>query len=588
MKHTETLGVDTGAEGVIFLAQCLDEMLYEYTAANYKPRVVGLQALTIEAEAVIGRVEAGAMDRARLYPILDELRNRLHSDSVAKSLLSFQFDYYCSYLKEEPLKAISVRLGLLKNALGRGRYRKSLEHEIIRLCVKPTEKFLIIDSLRQWVSTVSRMGFSGRFLRSKVLTEFFEPTIKYRSAADLAIFFRIFDAEKSKFEIVFFASRIVDDLSSVMSRFSFFLVESSGPIFVADDGTEVILSENERVVKVSGVEARDIFSARTLAEHRLEHLSDMFALFHHKNRLSWRAEAVVKEDGGSSCVVQARPTSVKRSRDNLPRRASEKMAAKISDLSFSDRESVSRFVSVVRLHGAALEAASPQAQIVNLWTAMEVLVSRDSDSKLRGVKKCLMPFLVHGYFDRLLFGLAGDLYRWKRRAVSKLLKKVDLPGWSQHHKLALLLLGGDLEPERDSLYTLVSAYPLLRNRVFKISKTIAKPESLITVIDGHRERVYWQIERIYRARNFIVHDGSAPPHIDALAENSHEYLDAFVDRFMILCADYKVVSTLDEAISHQTKMYEDWISVLTSAKGKEITKENIRSLCALDSKASRD
>lgn len=511
MQYRELSGVAEGVQGVIFFAQCLDEMLYEYTAASYKPRVMGLRALAIEAESVIARVEAGAMDRARLYPIMDELRARLSGDSVAKSLLSFPVDYYCSYEKDEKIKSITVRLGLLKNALGQGRYRKSLEHEIIKVCHDPAKKQFIRECLRSWVSAVSGAGISSQFIRTKLINEFFGEEVKYVSPADIASFFKIFDVDKSNFDVIFCTGSIAEDLSSAMDKFSCEMLDATHESSLAVLEAGVVCGDHERLVRVSGVEARDIYTARFYAERRMDHLSDLFALFHHKNRLRWRAEVVVQPKDGLPVLVNPRPASVKRSRDNVPRKASEKMAMKVAALNFSDRESVGRFVSVVRLHGSALEAASPQAQIVNLWTAMEVLVSRDSESKLRGVKKCLTPFLVHGYFDRLLFGLAGDLYRWKRKPFSKLLKNLELPGWSKHQKLAALLLDGEFERQRQELYDLAAAYPLLMNRIFIVSKSLDKPETILQIVASHEQRVSWQIERIYRARNFIVHDGSAPP-----------------------------------------------------------------------------
>jgi hypothetical protein len=148
--------------------------------------------------------------------------------------------------------------------------------------------------------------------------------------------------------------------------------------------------------------------------------------------------------------------------------------------------------------------------------------------------------------------------------------------------VAAILLGGDLEPVRDELYALLNEFPLLRNRCFQVSSLISDAGHLESAVKSHEKRVSWQIERIYRARNSIVHDGSAPPHVDALTENAHEYLDAFIDRFFVLCSRMKVVTTLDEAIAFQTRLYEDWMRILASAKGAKVDALSLRSLCALD------
>lgn len=582
MKFREQKGVAANAPGVMFFASCLDEALYEYTPATYKPRVMSVRSLAFEAKSVIARVEAGAMDRARLYPILDELKDRLQHNSVARGLLSFPVEYYSSYTKEEGLKSITTRLGLLKNSLAGGRYRAALQHEIIRLCQDERQKLALRNATKSWVSAMGGLGFSRQFVHEVVKDVFFEGETAFTEPADLVQFFDRFLGDRGDFNVAFAVGEVIAEISETIKKFKCEVLGNDHDLARALE-----LGAGERAVLVKEVSARDHYSARSSAERRLEHITDLFAIFHHKNRIKWRPEVAVRRDASDCRILAARASSVARSRDNVPKKASQKLAAHVGELEFSDRDSLGRFISVVRLHGAAQEAASSQAQLVNLWTAMEVLVSRESESKMRGVKRCITPFLVYGYVDRMLYGFAGDLYRWKRKQTSRLLRKIDLPGWSQHQKLAAILLGGGLESSRNELYALLEGFPLLRNRCFQLSKLITNADVLNESVKAHEQRVAWQIERIYRSRNSIVHDGSAPPHVDALTENAHEYLDAFIDRFFILCSQMKVVTTLDEAIAYQTRLYDEWRSQLATAKKNSVEVENVRRLCALDAQTHK-
>lgn len=576
MKFREPSGVAPGANGIIFFAACLNETLYEYTPATYKPRVMSSRSLVAEANSVIDRVEAGAMDRARLYPVLDELKDRLQGNAIARGLLTFPVEYYCSYTKEEDLKLVRTRLGLLRNSLGGGRYRRAIQHEIIRLCQDDKRKAELRSAARSWVSAISGIGFDTQFIHKIVVAEFFNEVAHYETPSDLTQFFEQFTTERKNFEVAFVVSDVVAELADTIEKFKCNVVQLD-----EDFDCGLHRTDGERIVIIREVSARDQYSARTSAEARLERITDLFAIFHHKNRIKWRPEAAVRREGTDFIVLPAKPSNLARSRDNVPKKASQKLSLQIGGLSFSDRDSLGRFISVVRLHGAAQEAASSQAQLVNLWTAMEVLVSRESDSKLRGVKRCITPFLVYGYFDQLLYTLARDLYRWKRKPTSRLLGKVDLPGWPQHHKLAGVLVDGAFEEVRNDLYGMLEGFSLLRNRCFQMSALISSAEEMNKVIKSHEQRVLWQIERIYRSRNAIVHDGSAPSQVDALTENAHEYLDAFIDRFFILCSQMKVVATLDEAIAYQTQLYDTWKSELVAARKVSVELGNVRQLCAL-------
>lgn len=580
MKYREPVGIAQDAAGIRFFASCLDETLYEYTPAKYKPRVMGVRSLVVEAKSIIDRIEAGAMDRSRLYPILEEIKICLQENSIAKALLSFPVDFYCLCSKEEDLKSVRTRLGLLGNSLRGGRYRSAIQHEIIKLCADGKRKEELRFASRLWVSAAR--NFSSQYIHEVVVKEFFNGEVKYFVPSDVDRFFQIFSAELEKFEVAFLVGDVVAELDDIIKKFH---CQVLGVNEEYDCGLTPSISE--RIVLVKNVSGRDHFLARNKAEARIEHIADLFSVFHHKNRIKWKPEVAVRREGSDFRVLPARSSSVARSRDNVPKKASQKLSLQLGGLSFSDMDSVGRFVSVIRLHGAAQEAASAQAQLVNLWTAMEVLVSRETESKLRGVKRCIIPFLVHSYFDRILHGLTGDLYRWKRRPTSRLLKSIDLPDWPQHHKLAAILLGSSLEGKRNELYAMLEGFPLLGNRCFQVSKLISNSSEMIGAIKSHEQSISWQIERIYRGRNAIVHDGSAPARVDILTENAHDYLDAFIDRFFVLCSQMNAVANLDEAIAYQSRLYEEWRSRLNSSRKISVDMENVRHLCALDFKGRK-
>ena len=47
-------------------------------------------------------------------------------------------------------------------------------------------------------------------------------------------------------------------------------------------------------------------------------------------------------------------------------------------------------------------------------------------------------------------------------------------------------------------------------------------------MDKHGERVRWQVMRIYRNRNLIIHNGKSMPYMRLLIENLHSYVDDFL------------------------------------------------------------
>ena len=63
-----------------------------------------------------------------------------------------------------------------------------------------------------------------------------------------------------------------------------------------------------------------------------------------------------------------------------------------------------------------------------------------------------------------------------------------------------------MNEKRKALYQQADKYPLLKNRVFTLNEAFYNSKNIKALIQEHAQRVEWHIYRIYRARNYIVHD----------------------------------------------------------------------------------
>lgn len=85
------------------------------------------------------------------------------------------------------------------------------------------------------------------------------------------------------------------------------------------------------------------------------------------------------------------------------------------------------------------------------------------------------------------------------------------------------------------------------------SKTLTTDANNCTrALDNHKQRVEWQIRRIYRARNMIVHDGTTPSYTNILIENLHDYLDSVMKGLMLLASTKHTMNTIGQGF----KIYE--------------------------------
>jgi hypothetical protein len=581
MKYREPVAVGPAAVGIVYLTHVLDELLYEYTHSSYKPRVMSCNSLCKEALRLADSIDRGVVDRSRIEPILEEFKEVLRRDEVAKNLLEFEVDYYLSFSKDTSLENLTNRLGLLHNKVGGRGHVKALQGAIADACADAKRKKEISELARSWVSEVCSHGYTRKFMHETLINLFFLGDSRIHEPSDLHLFFDIFDGSKSQFEIAFLVEGMISNVGQVATRLRANILDKEGEHVAKFEELGFKSAQDERYV-VFTISALDAHGARSRAEMNMEHLTDLFALYHHKRKITWNPQVAARESpDGDWRLLGYLSSGAKRSKDNLPFKASAKLISHFKELTFPDPYSAGRFFSIVRMHGSAQESLSAQAQLVNFWTGMEVLVDRGSSSKLKGVIAVLVPFLSFGYVESLLQCLTGDIFRWNRAAATKLINVKELRGWRLQHKLAAILLGGQFEKIREALYALVAPYPLLCNRVFVISQMLSSADKLLEVVQAHERRLVWQIHRIYRARNLIVHDGSAPQFVDLLVENAHEYLDAFIERFLHLRTVSKSAYTIEEAVEFQSKLYSEWIRKLRDSGGAAVTLESIYKFAAL-------
>jgi len=84
---------------LLYFAQLLDELLFDYSLDTYKPSAMNTSLLVAEGLSVISAVEDGIIDKANLAHIMDELSENLKRDPVADELLTLDLNLSLKVLK---------------------------------------------------------------------------------------------------------------------------------------------------------------------------------------------------------------------------------------------------------------------------------------------------------------------------------------------------------------------------------------------------------------------------------------------------------------------------------------------------------
>lgn len=120
-------------------------------------------------------------------------------------------------------------------------------------------------------------------------------------------------------------------------------------------------------------------------------------------------------------------------------------------------------------------------------------------------------------------------------------------------------------------------FHLLRDRVEHFKELLSSPTNVVSALDAHKIRLEWQIRRIYRVRNIIVHSGKTPPYTKPLIEHTHAYLDTVLSTLIKLASKPKSIHSVSQGFKYTELQYNEYYKNLSS-KGISFTSDNIEAL----------
>ncbi|MDD1776960.1 MAG: hypothetical protein LUQ65_02250 [Candidatus Helarchaeota archaeon] len=284
---------------------------------------------------------------------------------------------------------------------------------------------------------------------------------------------------------------------------------------------------------VKNNESLDENKARAMADERL-FLIDSLSKYHfHRGELQRSNEALVYSDDNKRFGVYKKPSPSVMKR---PDRAFEKLPNLIKDtiaVITSDkleRESFLRLIRAFWRHNTAIRSEAPENQLLEFWSAIEVLFppAPEESDRIIQITGSMTCFETSEYAAKI----GADLYKSIKNSqfvdALDILNEVPEGGNVIEKCLALFSIQNN-EPIWEKFYKLFENHPLLKNRIYYLSTKFSTADLVLKALSSHMERVSWQIQRIYRARNLIIHSGKTLPYVNILVENLHSYLDRVLD-----------------------------------------------------------
>ena len=120
----------------------------------------------------------------------------------------------------------------------------------------------------------------------------------------------------------------------------------------------------------------------------------------------------------------------------------------------------------------------------------------------------------------------------------------------------------------------IKDFHLLNDRLKYFNELFLSKEKIANTIINHTERLQWQIRRIYRARNLIVHTGNTPSYTATLIEHIHSYLDIILETLIQLSSKNKI-NSVGQGFQYIELMYNDYLNFIGIIKNEKEKKTRI-------------
>lgn len=316
------------------------------------------------------------------------------------------------------------------------------------------------------------------------------------------------------------------------------------------------------------VASPDPFSARRDAETRLSSAIAAIAFACLNEPTLKIDEALVVGPDGATHVVPrdtSRRKYLKPSHDWETRTAA--LIGLYATLPSREAEQLNATLQYYRL---AISHQTDEVRVVNMWVATENLVSSiPGMSIIDRVSEFLVPVIASRNIRGVARGLAREL---GARLSFRQLRGLGLLEQKKVPPLTLLnLLRNDAQAT--ALLALLDDNPLLRHRLSRFASGALKDgKATAGYLEAHSRNVKWQLRRIYRARNSIVHRGQAPTTLRQLLQHLHAYLWIAIRSLTTDLAKARGAWTIADALEHRRSHFRYMLDVLR-ASGTELPVE---------------
>ena len=582
----------TSCQNLLFFAQLINELLFDFSIPSNRIPTLNSHYLCNDAARAIRSIDKQGVPEGTLKPIVEELFNSLQNDRLYRRIeqnplrlfAKHENNKYHIVTKIDSLSYYdqkTIVTALNEKYFQNDDYLNALKENISKIvkfnnAQEQGELFQLTKSL---VTELVNKGYKTNYIFNKVNTFYFSSESLITNPAVIDDFLNLFTFLNNEYTVVLLVENTVKCLIDFIAHESFSNIlqpRTSSEI----EAKFLIKTQNQRFLTIKN-NALDPYSAVEKAKQSINHYSSIFRLSDHVFDCDLDSTRCgVYDNENNFTFIDVSVSAVRRAktpaRDQIQSRMRFSIQAieKLASPDYSQQQQA--LLSAISFHALSINSTSAQNQLLDLWAIFEAILDVGkfhTSDRINQICSFLIPILKKRYIYTLFKQLSEDIRNYNIDQFKLITAGAGTEN-QEVQKIFEFIVLKEHDKKREEFISLCSDIPLLRERIVYFNEHMCDAQSIYQFVEKHCDRLRWQIMRIYRNRNLIIHNGEAMPYLKLLVENLHSYVDEFLE-YVILnySRGHSLNSMMLEIFTRET----EWVDIF-NRRGKELNREIIEFL----------
>lgn len=578
---------------LLFFSQLVNELLFDYSIPSNRISTLNTRYLCLDAMNTIYTIERKGVPEGTLKPIVEELFESISNDIALSYYPIEPLSFFVKQNKEKYVKSSkpsdlsyeeskSTVEALYQLYFSNDSYYESLKTEIIKIILdnKTEDQPKLFRLTKSLLTELVNSGYSAPYIFDIMNRNFWNAKEDISVPNKIDDFFNAFSFEKSNFDVVF----VVD--KNKMSKVAKFieriqLDDSLDARFNSKSELRFLDIKEGKAFLTIACDSFDPFSAQKFAIETLLLDIALYKLYDHnfqydiKNELCGiydESQFYKKAKDISAVAKMHTPSNIK-----ISNSLSTTIQALDSLIEYDNNADFRSILNAIQFHSHSLSSIPAENQLLDLWSIFESVLNisnKHTADRIQQICKYLVPILKRNYIYSLISQLSSDIKNYSEDEYKKITDNAT-DELSIIKKVFEFVSLDENASERNLFLSSCSDYPLLVERINYYNQVFSTTKTVYDFIEKHARRVRWQVMRIYRNRNLIIHNGESMPYLSLLVENLHSYVDDFLSYAFDRVSEGNSIDSMCQELFVKECIWENCYS---PNKGIKLTKEHTSEL----------